>query len=120
MLLQLGLAALAVLTVVLAGSAVAASRLAEREAVNGAAKMTDLLAVSVVQPALVDVHVARGAGAAAAARRLDRQVVLADDLHHRPTRGGVDPVLLARTVDHGDRSHQATPSFSWRSVLEVV
>lgn len=80
MLLQLGLAALAVLTVVLAGSAVAASRLAEREAVNGAAKMTDLLAVSVVQPALVDELVSGDPAAYDAVDSVMRERVLPNNI----------------------------------------
>jgi two-component system, NarL family, sensor kinase len=53
-LVQLGLAALAVFAVVVVGTSFAASRLAEREAVNDAAHTTNLLAVAVVQPVLTD------------------------------------------------------------------
>ena len=52
--MQLALGALAVFTLVVVGTSFAASRLAEREAVNDAAHTTDLLAEAVVQPALDD------------------------------------------------------------------
>jgi signal transduction histidine kinase len=54
LLLRLGLSALALVAVVLVGTSFAASRLAEREAVNDVANTTNLLALSVVQPALTD------------------------------------------------------------------
>ena len=54
LLLQLALAVLAVFVLVAAGASVAASRLAEREAVNDAAHTTNLLALAVVQPAVQD------------------------------------------------------------------
>jgi signal transduction histidine kinase len=52
--LQLVAAALVVLAVVAVGGAYASRNVAEREAVNDAAVMTDLLAESTVQPALED------------------------------------------------------------------
>jgi len=54
MVVQLGIAALAVFVVVVVGASFAASRLAEREAVNDAAHTTNLLALAVVQPVLQD------------------------------------------------------------------
>ena len=54
LLLQLALAVLAVFVLVAAGASVAASRLAEREAVNDAAHTANLLALAVVQPAVQD------------------------------------------------------------------
>ena len=53
-LLQVGIAALIVIGLVVAGGVVVARRTAEREAINGAAQVTDLLAEAVVQPALQD------------------------------------------------------------------
>jgi len=70
-LVQLGLAALAVFAVVVVGTSFAASRLAEREAVNDAAHTTNLLALSVVQPAVTDALLA---GDRAAYDSLDRVV----------------------------------------------
>ena len=70
-LVQLGLAALAVFAVVVVGTSFAASRLAEREAVNDAAHTTNLLALSVVQPAITDALLE---GDTAAYDRLDRVV----------------------------------------------
>ena len=54
MLLQLGLAAIAVFALVVVGTSFAASRLAEREVLNDVAHRTNLLALAVVQPALDD------------------------------------------------------------------
>ena len=54
MLLQLGLAALAVFALVVVGTSFAASRLAERQVLNDVAHRTNLLAVAVIQPALDD------------------------------------------------------------------
>jgi signal transduction histidine kinase len=70
-LVQLALAALAVFAVIVVGTSFAASRLAEREAVNDAAHTTNLLALSVVQPAISDALLD---GEAAAYDRLDRVV----------------------------------------------
>ncbi|GAB3067822.1 sensor histidine kinase [Intrasporangium mesophilum] len=53
-LVRLGLTALALVVAILVGTSFAASRLAEREAVNDVATTTNLLALSVVQPALTD------------------------------------------------------------------
>ncbi|MEP6815308.1 MAG: histidine kinase [Marmoricola sp.] len=53
-LIQLLVGIVVVLSVVTVGGSLAARRLAEREAVNGAAKMADVLAETVVQPVLTD------------------------------------------------------------------
>ena len=53
-LLQVGIIAVIVIGLVVAGGVVVARRTAEREAINGAAQVTDLLAEAVVQPALRD------------------------------------------------------------------
>lgn len=53
-LLQVGASAVLVLALVLGGSVALARQIAEREAVNAAASATDMLAESVVQPALED------------------------------------------------------------------
>ncbi|HET7400038.1 MAG TPA: histidine kinase [Intrasporangium sp.] len=75
---QLALAALAVFAIVMVGSSVAASRLAEREAVNDAAHTANVMAVAVVQPVLSDglLH-----GDRAAYENLDK-VVRANVLPH--------------------------------------
>jgi len=52
--LQVGLVALLVISLVAGGSVILARRTAEREAVNGATQATDLLADAVVQPVLDD------------------------------------------------------------------
>jgi two-component system NarL family sensor kinase len=53
-LVQVGAAALVVIALVVAGGVVVARQTAEREAINGATQVTDLLARAVVQPALRD------------------------------------------------------------------
>ena len=75
-LVQLGLAALAVFAVVVVGTSFAASRLAEREAVNDAAHTTNLLALSVVQPALTDALLEGDPAAYADLDRVVRESVL--------------------------------------------
>lgn len=54
MLLQLGLAAFAVFTLVVVGASFAARQLAERQVLNDVAHRTDLIALALVQPALDD------------------------------------------------------------------
>lgn len=76
MLVRLGATAAAVLVVVVVGASWAASRLAEREAVNDAAHTTNLLATSVVQPALQDGLLTDDAAAVAAFDAVVRQSVL--------------------------------------------
>ena len=76
MLLQLGATAAVVLLLVLVGASWAASRLAEREAVNDAAHTTNLLALTVVQPALQDGLVDGAPAAVAAFDRVVRERVL--------------------------------------------
>ncbi len=75
-LLQLGLAALGVFVLVVVGSAFAASRLAEREAVNDVAHTTNLLATAVVQPALRDSLLTGDPAARAVLDRVVRESVL--------------------------------------------
>lgn len=77
---QLAAAALVVLVVVSVLGLVASRRIAEREAVNDAAQGTDLLARSVVQPALQDGLRTREAAAVAALDRVVRDAVLDDQL----------------------------------------
>ncbi len=76
LLLHMGLAVLAVFALVMVGSSFAASRLAEREAVNDAAHTTNLLAVSLVQPALSDALLAGEPTAYASLDRVVRENVL--------------------------------------------
>ncbi|MFM6848287.1 MAG: sensor histidine kinase [Terrabacter sp.] len=54
MLLQLGLAAVAVFALVVVGASFAARQLAERQVLNDVAHRTDLMALALVQPALED------------------------------------------------------------------
>lgn len=76
-LLQVGIVAALVIGLVAAGGVVVARRTAEREAVNGAAQATDLLADAVVQPALTDVLLSATPQAALTALdRIVRQQVL--------------------------------------------
>jgi len=76
MLVRLGATAAAVLLVVVVGASWAANRLAEREAVNDAAHTMNLLATSVVQPALQDGLLSGDATAVAAFDRVAREQVL--------------------------------------------
>ncbi|GAA2743896.1 hypothetical protein GCM10009868_19460 [Terrabacter aerolatus] len=76
MLLQLGATAIVVPVVVVLGASWAASRLAEREAVNDAAHTTNLLALTVVQPTLQDGLLVGDATAVAAVDRVVRERVL--------------------------------------------
>jgi signal transduction histidine kinase len=76
MLAQVGLAALILITLVGAGGVVVSRRTAEREAVNGAAQATDLLADAVLQPALLDGIVSSEADAVARVDTAVRQRVL--------------------------------------------
>jgi signal transduction histidine kinase len=76
LLLQLAVAAALVFGVVLVGASFAASRLAEREAVNDAAHTANLLALAVVQPALTDALLTGDAAAYAAIDAVVREAVL--------------------------------------------
>ncbi|WP_374969529.1 sensor histidine kinase [Terrabacter sp. BE26] len=76
MLMRLGAPAAAVLVVVVVGASWAAGSLAEREAVNDAAHTTNLLATSVVQPALQDGLLSGDAAAVAAFDGVVRKRVL--------------------------------------------
>ncbi len=69
-LLQVGIVGALVIAMVAGGSVVLARQIAEREAVNAAAQVTDLLAESVVQVALEDRLLAEPVAAAAARARL--------------------------------------------------
>ncbi len=80
MLVQLGVAALAVFLVVVVGASFAASRLAERQAVTDAAHTTNLLAVAVVQPALQDALLTGDAAAYAALDQVVRDRVLTNGI----------------------------------------
>jgi two-component system NarL family sensor kinase len=77
---QLVVAALVVFGLVLIGTSVAASRLAEREAVNDAAHTANLLAQAVVQPALTEALVAGDQAAYAAFDRIVRDSVLPNNI----------------------------------------
>lgn len=78
--LRLVLGAVGVLAVVGVGSVFAASQLAEREAVNDAAGIADVLAESVVQPVLTE-ELAQGDPAAVAAfDAIARTRILSDDI----------------------------------------
>ena len=70
-LLQLGVAALAVLTLVGVAGSLASRRIAEKQSVHDAAQVTDILADSVVQPALTN---AMATSSVAARAGLDRLV----------------------------------------------
>ena len=77
-LIRLGVGvALALVTVTIGGS-LAARRLAEREAVNDAARLADSLAESVVQPVLTDALLAGDPTAQASFDRLVRERVISD------------------------------------------
>jgi signal transduction histidine kinase len=78
--LQLVLGIVLVLAVVTVGGSLAARRLAEREAVHDAAAMADVLAETVVQPALTDRLVAGATGARAKFDALIRRRVLGDSV----------------------------------------
>lgn len=80
MLVQLAMAALAVFAVVAVGTSIAASRLAEREAVNDAARTTNLLALAVVQPVLRDSLLTGDTEAYAALDAVVRQNVLPNEI----------------------------------------
>ncbi len=80
MLAQLAAAALAVFAVVAVGASIAASRLAEREAVNDAARTTNLLALAVVQPVLRDSLLTGDTEAYAALDDVVRQNVLPNEI----------------------------------------
>lgn len=77
---QLVVAALVVFGLVLVGTSFAASRLAEREAVNDAARTANLLAQAVIQPALTDALVTGDPAAYAAFDRVVRDSVLPNDI----------------------------------------
>ena len=70
-LLQLGVAALAILTLVAVAGSLASRRIAEKQSVHDAAQVTDILADSVVQPALTN---AMATSSVAARAGLDRLV----------------------------------------------
>jgi two-component system NarL family sensor kinase len=74
--LQLVLGIVLVLAVVTVGGSLAARRLAEREAVHDAAAMADVLAETVVQPALTDDLLAGGTAARATFDAVVRERVL--------------------------------------------
>ena len=80
--LQLVAGILVVLVVVTVGGTLAARRLAEREAVNGAAQRADLLAETVVQPALTDRLLNREPAAYRAFEKVVRERVLGDQVVH--------------------------------------
>lgn len=67
-LLQVGIVAVFVIGLVVAGGVVVARRTAEREAINGATQVADLLAEAVVQPALRDSLLSDSPAAVSAAR----------------------------------------------------
>ena len=74
-------AALALVLIVVAGLATfAASRLAEREAVNDAAAAADLIAQAVITPLLTDELLDGAEGASSALDKVVRDVVLGDDI----------------------------------------
>ncbi|MBV9829962.1 MAG: ATP-binding protein [Marmoricola sp.] len=80
--LQLVAGILVVLAAVTVGGTLAARRLAEREAVNDAAQRADLLAETLVQPALTDRLLARDPAATATFDALVRDRVLGRDVAH--------------------------------------
>lgn len=80
--LQLVVGILVVLVVVTVGGTLAARRLAEREAVNGAAERADLLAETVVQPALTDRLLDREPAAYSAFEKVVRDRVLGEQVVH--------------------------------------
>ena len=80
--LQLVAGIAVVLAVVTIGGTLAARRLAEREAVNGAAERADLLAETVVQPALTDRLLNREPAAYRDFEKVVRQRVLGDQVVH--------------------------------------
>jgi two-component system NarL family sensor kinase len=79
---QLVFGIVVVLTVVTVGGALAARRLAEREAVTGAAETADLLAEAVVQPALSDALLTGDPGAVAAFTKVVDSQVLGPTVVH--------------------------------------
>jgi signal transduction histidine kinase len=115
---QLVVGVVVVLAAVTVGGSLAARRLAEREAVNDAANIADVLAETVVQPALTD---RLAAGDPAAQRRFDRvirQRVLGDSVVRVKLwspRGQVlyadEPGLVGRTfaLDAPQRAVLANP-----------
>jgi signal transduction histidine kinase len=78
--MQLVVGIVLVLAVVTVGGSLAARRLAEREAVHDAAAIADVLAETVVQPALTDDLVAGGARARTRFDALVRERVLGDSV----------------------------------------
>jgi two-component system NarL family sensor kinase len=80
--LQLIAGILVVLVVVTVGGTLAARRLAEREAVNGAAQRADLLAETVVQPALTDRLLNGDPAAYRDFEKVVRERVLGDQVVH--------------------------------------
>ena len=68
---QMVVAVVAVFTLVAIAGTIAARQIAERESVNDALRVTDLLAVSVLQPALTDALVARPTPPVASLSTLD-------------------------------------------------
>jgi two-component system NarL family sensor kinase len=79
---QLLVGILVVLAAVTVGGALAARRLAEREAVNDAAKMADVLAETVIQPDLKDKVLSGDQAAIRAFDRIVRERVLGDSVVH--------------------------------------
>ena len=123
-LLQLVAGILVVLAVVTIGGTLAARRLAEREAVNDAAQRADLLAETVVQPALTDRLLARDPAATKAFDKLVHDRVLGDDVAHVKlwTTGGTvlysdEPALVGRhfALDPEQKEALADP----RTVAEI-
>ena len=112
--LQLVVGILVVLAVVTVGGTFAARRLAEREAVNGAARQADLLAETVVQPALSDTLLARDPAALRTFDRLVHDRVMGDDVVHVKlwTTGGTvlysdESALMGRTFPLDDEQKEA-------------
>ena len=93
--LQLLAGMLVVLVVVTVGGTLAARRLAEREAVNGAAQRADLLAETVVQPALTDRLLDREPAAYRAFEKVVRDRVLGDQVVHVKLWSTVGTVLYS-------------------------
>src|SRR6187200_2596992 len=71
-------------------------------------------------PLLTDPHMARSAGAGAAALGLDGNAPVSDHLHDSPALQGFEPVCRAVWHTHGDEHDQATLSRRCSSDDEVV
>jgi two-component system NarL family sensor kinase len=115
---QLVIGIVLVLAAVTIGGALAARRLAEREAVNDAANTADVLAETVVQPALTDALIAGDPGALRRFDRVIRKRVLSDSVVRVKLwspRGKVlyadEPELIGRTfaLDPPQRAVLAHP-----------